>query len=128
MHLEPFQRNSNFFLINSEGGHTCLAWNAPGLQKIFEGQESWDHNFCRNPGGLEEGPLCYIDEHNVDLCQVEQLANLFLFLVCRFRVENNINHDENLDSGFNADFDRAVHWWCSSSGKELDKGQIIFAI
>ena len=57
----------------------CLAWNTPGLQKIFEGQESWDHNFCRNPGGLEEGPICYIDEHNVDLCQVQHLAKHYTF-------------------------------------------------
>ena len=39
-----------FFHYYSDGGQPCLAWDTPGLTKIFEGQETWTHNFCRNPG------------------------------------------------------------------------------
>ncbi len=68
-----------FFIVTenySEGGQTCLSWNTPGLTPIFEGQDTWSHNFCRNPGGKEEGPICYVDEHNIDNCQIPKCGEI----------------------------------------------------
>jgi hypothetical protein len=45
------------------------------------------------PGGSEEGPICYVDEHNVDICQVQRtilstkLDRLF------WQLEQNIKRD-----------------------------------
>ena len=49
-------------------GDTCLPWNTPGLQILFEEQNTWNHNYCRNDGG--ETPICAIDESTVDECEI----------------------------------------------------------
>ena len=36
---------------------------------VFVGQESWEHNFCRNPDG-DSAPWCMVSDHQFDLCDV----------------------------------------------------------
>lgn len=59
----------------TEGGDTCLPWSTRGLQKLFDGQERWKHNFCRNMGGLEEAPICFIDEETYDYCSIPKCGD-----------------------------------------------------
>ncbi len=54
----------------TEGGETCLPWNTTGLLQIFDGQSQWNHSYCRNPGGLDERPLCFIDSETYDYCSI----------------------------------------------------------
>ena len=60
-------------------GEQCLNWNTPGLLPLFEAQDQWNHNFCRNTGGLEEKPICFVDLENYDYCDIprcnERLQN-----------------------------------------------------
>ena len=53
-----------------ESGSGCLPWNTPRLPTIFDGQQSWTHNFCRNPDGIEELPICFINEDEYDYCDI----------------------------------------------------------
>ena len=49
-------------------GDTCLPWNTPGLQVLFEEQNTWNHNYCRNDAG--ETPICAIDASTIDECEI----------------------------------------------------------
>ena len=51
-------------------GDACLPWNTPGLPLLFEDQNKWNHNYCRNSGGVDDIPICYIDESNFDECEI----------------------------------------------------------
>ena len=51
-------------------GDACLPWNTPGLPLLFEHQNKWNHNYCRNSGGVDDIPICYIDESNFDECEI----------------------------------------------------------
>ena len=51
-------------------GDACLPWNTPGLPELFEDQRNWNHNYCRNSGGVDDIPICYIDESNYDECKI----------------------------------------------------------
>ena len=51
-------------------GEECLSWKTPGLIEIFPNQAQWDHNFCRNQDGVEESPICFVDNENYDYCDI----------------------------------------------------------
>lgn len=58
-----------------ESGKACIPWNTPEVPQVFEGQSAWNHSFCRNPGGQEEAPVCFIDAKNYDLCEIPRCTN-----------------------------------------------------
>ena len=62
--------NYNGSAKRGESGKTCLPWDTEGLQEIFPGQGEWTHNECRNPRGLEEAPICFINAEEYDYCEV----------------------------------------------------------
>ncbi len=55
-------------------GERCIKWTSPGLQQIFAGQQNWDHNYCRNPNGSDDAPFCFIDQDNLDYCQIPRCS------------------------------------------------------
>ncbi|XP_057685595.1 prothrombin [Corythoichthys intestinalis] len=70
------------------GGHTCLPWSLPEVQKLSQDKDflpevSLDSNKCRNPDNDSEGPWCYVrisgnvtlDYCDLHLCE-EELRNL----------------------------------------------------
>jgi len=40
------------------------------IAQVFSGQSNWTHNYCRNPDGNEEAPICFIESDVYDLCDV----------------------------------------------------------
>ena len=50
-------------------------------------QSTWNHNYCRNPGGLEETPVCYIDLQTYDACSIPK---------CNERIHKDTSADPNL--------------------------------
>ncbi|XP_077462624.1 prothrombin [Stigmatopora argus] len=72
------------------GGHTCMAWSLPEVQKLSQGKEflpevSLDGNKCRNPDNDPEGPWCFVrvyENVTVDYCDLhlceEELRDLDL--------------------------------------------------
>ena len=69
---EPLGETYTGQATQTGNGDTCLSWKTPGLLELFPGQANWDHNYCRNPGGLEESPICFIDPENYDYCQIPE--------------------------------------------------------
>merc|ERR1711971_606245 len=51
-------------------GDTCLPWNTPGVTQLFEDQNNWNHNYCRNSGGVNDIPICLVDKLNYEECNV----------------------------------------------------------
>ena len=51
-------------------GETCLPWNTPGLSQLFEDQNNWNHNYCRNNVSVDEIPICLVDESTYNECDV----------------------------------------------------------
>ena len=51
-------------------GDACLPWSTPGLTKLFADQDKWNHNYCRNDGGFDDIPICYIDKFEYDECEI----------------------------------------------------------
>ena len=51
-------------------GEECLSWQTPGLSQLFPEQPKWDHNYCRNPGGLEEAPVCFVESQDGDIYDI----------------------------------------------------------
>ena len=33
-------------------------------------QDEWNHNYCRNSGGVEDIPICYVDKSSYDECEI----------------------------------------------------------
>ncbi len=67
---DPTGSNYSGSAQRTESGDACLPWNTTGLPQIFDGQSQWNHSYCRNPGGLDERPLCFIDPETYDYCDI----------------------------------------------------------
>ena len=49
-------------------GQECLRWDTEGLTQSYQAQEGWSHNYCRNPGGEEDAPICFVNLEEPDIC------------------------------------------------------------
>ena len=49
-------------------GQKCLRWDTEGLPQLDSSQGSWSHNYCRNPGGEETHPICFVNLEEPDIC------------------------------------------------------------
>ena len=65
-HGEKYEGSAN----QTAFGDACLPWSTPGLPILFEGQDNWSHNYCRNSGGLDDIPICYVDKSTVEECEI----------------------------------------------------------
>ncbi|XP_040567664.1 serine protease svh-1 [Lepeophtheirus salmonis] len=67
---DPTGSNYEGTASRTESGSSCIPWNAPGVPILFPGQESWNHNYCRNVGGEDDSPTCFIDSQVTDFCSI----------------------------------------------------------
>ncbi|RZC33210.1 tyrosine-protein kinase transmembrane receptor Ror-like [Asbolus verrucosus] len=65
----------------SELGNQCLRWAHLFHIHLSEHPELTGHNYCRNPGGIEQQPFCYVDGDpirleicNITKCKAEAAA------------------------------------------------------
>ena len=63
---EKYEGSAN----QTASGNACLPWSTPGLPILLEGQDKWNHNYCRNSGGFDEIPFCYVDKSRYDECEI----------------------------------------------------------
>ena len=102
---ECLQSGEKYFGSASQtvNGETCLPWNTPGLRQLFEGQNTWSHNYCRNNGGIDDTPICLVDETTYDECDVPNCES--------DRVKKTICSvvDQNLHQDFHQDFHQNFH-------------------
>ena len=51
-------------------GNACIPWSTPGLPILLEDQDKWNHNYCRNSPGIDDIPICFINESDYDECEI----------------------------------------------------------
>jgi hypothetical protein len=94
---EPGGSAYNGSASRGESNRRCLRWDTPGLREIFPGQMGWSHNYCRNPDGAEESPICYTSEEEYDYCSVPDCAELGRRETERARLPDVCRHLTELD-------------------------------
>lgn len=60
-------------------GHTCVYWSHQYYFKVTDFEELVGHNYCRNPGGAEDRPWCYVEMNQKmhrELCDIPQCGKL----------------------------------------------------
>lgn len=62
-----FYRGTGARTVN---GSTCLYWSQQIFLKTADYPELVGHNYCRNPGGLERSPWCYVQDFHKQYCDV----------------------------------------------------------
>ncbi|KAF1743380.1 LOW QUALITY PROTEIN: hypothetical protein MXB_2935, partial [Myxobolus squamalis] len=64
--------NYNGKINTSFSGKPCLSWVSIELPiELFPMKiHDMDHNNCRNPGGHEESPYCYVEPSTFELCNI----------------------------------------------------------
>ena len=70
--VECFKSGEKYFGSASQtiNGNTCLPWNTPGVSQLFEWQDNWTDNYCRNDGGMNDTPICLVDKSNYEECDI----------------------------------------------------------
>ena len=48
----------------------CKNWLSLGPVDGLDDPLIGNHQFCRNPGGLEDSPYCYFEDNNWDYCTI----------------------------------------------------------
>ena len=77
--------NYNGTVDKSENGHPCIRWDTiyrkeNGNNALFQtvgltenddiDQKKWAHNYCRNPGGEDPSPFCFINAVDIEYCDI----------------------------------------------------------
>ena len=60
----------------SASGEECLRWNTIHQNhQIHPNQTQWAHNYCRNPGGEDLTPICFVNLEEYDSCAIPKCQN-----------------------------------------------------
>ncbi|XP_063927006.1 tyrosine-protein kinase transmembrane receptor Ror-like [Zophobas morio] len=71
----------------SEFGNKCLRWAHQFNVDLSQHPELTGHNYCRNPGGAESQPFCYVDGDPIrkEICNVTRCNHvIWLYVVGTF--------------------------------------------
>ena len=60
----------NGIASKSANGQECLRWDSHGLEQLDPNQSNSSHNYCRNPGGEDFAPSCFINNEQPDYCEI----------------------------------------------------------
>ena len=99
-------------------GNTCLPWNTPGLPQIFEDQNNWNHNYCRNSGGVNDIPICLVDESSYDECDVPYCEPEIVKRTICSVVDQNV--EQNGVDIRNPDCDEVHDFQCKNNAQCID--------
>ncbi|XP_059479523.1 inactive tyrosine-protein kinase transmembrane receptor ROR1-like isoform X2 [Neocloeon triangulifer] len=69
---------------SSASGRPCMAWSMQqsGLKPAEFPELSGGHSFCRNPGGQEQQPWCFVGPSHRELCAIPKCVdNMWLYAV-----------------------------------------------
>jgi receptor tyrosine kinase-like orphan receptor 1 len=65
----------------SDTGTTCYKW-AKLMRDISDYSELAGHNYCRNPGGAQNAPWCFVDRaKTVEICKIPKCADKMWFYI-----------------------------------------------
>nr|CAI5834444.1 unnamed protein product [Callosobruchus analis] len=58
-------------------GNTCIRWSHQFRIKPSDYPELAGHNYCRNPGGMEPEPFCFIEQNKREVCGISKCVYVF---------------------------------------------------
>ena len=59
----------------TEAGEACIDW-AEVTEDFSSYEETRGHNYCRNPGRLEDREFCYVNQTHRALCAVKTCGDI----------------------------------------------------
>ena len=63
----------------TQSGAKCLYWSQQIFLRTSEYPELTGHNYCRNPGGREEQPWCYVHDFRKEFCDIPKCFDQYLW-------------------------------------------------
>ncbi|XP_055613922.1 tyrosine-protein kinase transmembrane receptor Ror-like, partial [Uranotaenia lowii] len=74
-------------LDTSETGKPCLRWSKL-MREISNYPELAGHNYCRNPGGEQASPWCYVDlKKTMEFCTITRCSDrMWMYIIAGFIV------------------------------------------
>ncbi|XP_058831666.1 tyrosine-protein kinase transmembrane receptor Ror [Topomyia yanbarensis] len=74
-------------LDRSNLGKPCMRWSKL-MREISNYPELAGHNYCRNPGGDQVAPWCYVDlKKTIEFCQIQKCSDrMWIYLIVGFVV------------------------------------------
>ncbi|VEN42632.1 unnamed protein product [Callosobruchus maculatus] len=58
-------------------GNKCIRWSHQFRIKPSDYSELAGHNYCRNPGGMEPEPFCFIEQNKREVCGISKCVYVF---------------------------------------------------
>ena len=73
-------------------GQECLRWDTEGLPELDADQKNWSHNHCRNPGGEDPEPICFVNMEAPDPCLIPKCQDRMVILeIVKMQRVSNFN-------------------------------------
>ncbi|UXI17807.1 glutamate [NMDA] receptor [Sarcoptes scabiei] len=63
----------------TQSGAQCLYWSQQIFLRTSEYPELTGHNYCRNPGGREGQPWCYVHDFRKEFCDIPKCFDQYLW-------------------------------------------------
>ncbi|XP_055537399.1 tyrosine-protein kinase transmembrane receptor Ror [Wyeomyia smithii] len=72
-------------LAKSNSDKPCMRWSKL-MREISNYPELAGHNYCRNPGGEQASPWCYVDlKKTIEFCEIQRCSErMWLYLIVSF--------------------------------------------
>ncbi|XP_058460965.1 tyrosine-protein kinase transmembrane receptor Ror [Malaya genurostris] len=72
-------------LDRSNTGKSCMRWSKL-MREISNYPELAGHNYCRNPGGEQASPWCFVDlKKTIEFCEIQKCSErMWLYLIVSF--------------------------------------------
>ncbi|XP_065079772.1 tyrosine-protein kinase transmembrane receptor Ror-like [Ochlerotatus camptorhynchus] len=72
-------------LNKSNTGKPCMRWSKL-MREISNYPELAGHNYCRNPGGEQASPWCYVDlKKNIEFCEITRCSErMWIYIIVSF--------------------------------------------
>ncbi|KAH9413899.1 Inactive tyrosine-protein kinase transmembrane receptor ror1 [Dermatophagoides pteronyssinus] len=65
--------------MQTQSGSKCLYWSQQIFLRTSEYPELTGHNYCRNPGGREQQPWCYVQDFRKEFCNLSKCFDQYLW-------------------------------------------------
>ncbi|CAL1536023.1 unnamed protein product [Lymnaea stagnalis] len=59
----------------TKSGHTCKKWSSTSYSNIVILHATGNHNFCRNPDGMDSGPWCFTADLKMEPCNIPKCSD-----------------------------------------------------
>lgn len=61
----------------TSSGKKCIRWAHQFRVLVSDYPELAGHNYCRNPGDMEDEPFCFVEQNKVEICGIGKCVYIF---------------------------------------------------